>query len=288
MAKPAGMTSHDVVARLRRLTRRDLNTKKVGHAGTLDPMATGVLIACIGSATRLSEYAMHHTKRYRAVMRLGVTTTTEDADGATLQTRDASAITRADIECVLPGFTGDLQQIPPMYSAIRQDGKRLHELARAGQTVERPSRPVTIHALKLLDYRAPDATLDVTCGSGTYIRSLARDIGEALGVGAHLVALTRTASGRFTLDEASPLDALMDDPNWQARLLPPRAIFADWHTLHTDADAARRLSSGQFLPRDPDSDPEWAIALRPDGALLAILRARDARWKPHKVISPVS
>ncbi len=163
--KPTGMTSHDIVAKL----RRSLKLKKVGHAGTLDPMATGVLIICVGGATRLSEYVMASAKRYQARVRLGITTDTYDVEGKILQTRDPSGITRVQVEKALEAFHGNIHQLPPMYSAIKQSGQKLYDLARASKTVERQTRPVRIDQLEIVNWSMPELTLDVICSAGTYI-----------------------------------------------------------------------------------------------------------------------
>ncbi len=188
--KPPGMTSHDVVAWVRRGT----GVKRIGHAGTLDPMATGVLVLCIGAATRLSEYVMSSHKVYTASIRLGIETDTYDADGQITATADASALTRSEVETALAHFQGEIDQIPPMVSALQQGGRRLYDLARQGIEVERAPRRVTLN-IHLLDLNLPDLRLRVECSPGTYIRSLAHDLGAALGVGAHLTALRRKASG---------------------------------------------------------------------------------------------
>src|SRR5690349_19143686 len=215
--KAQGMTSHDVVAKV----RRGLKIKKVGHAGTLDPMATGVLVVCLGGATRLSEYVMQSTKRYRARVYLGATTDTYDAEGEVQLRRDSSHITCADIESALAPFLGDIQQIPPMYSAIKQGGRKLYDLARAGDIVEREPRAVRIDSLEIIDWSPPEFTLDVTCSAGTYIRSLAYDLGEILGVGAHLSGLIRLASGRFKIEESQTLDGLLTAENWSQFIVSP-------------------------------------------------------------------
>src|SRR5689334_6628577 len=182
--KPPRLTSHDVVAQV----RRGIHVKRVGHAGTLDPMATGILVLCIGTATRLSEYVMDSTKVYTTTIRLGEETDTYDADGQILATRDTSHISQPDIESALIYFQGEVQQIPPMYSAIKQDGKKLYDLARQGQEVERASRTVQLKTT-LLSIDLPNITIRVECSVGTYIRSIAHDLGAMLGVGAHLTAL---------------------------------------------------------------------------------------------------
>ncbi len=278
--KALGMTSHDVVAKI----RRTLKIKKVGHAGTLDPLATGVLIICVGNATRLSDYVMHATKRYRAQIHLGVTTDTYDAEGAVLQQRDASHIQRADVEAKLAPFTGDIEQMPPMYSAIKQGGRKLYDLARAGQTVERELRPVRIDSLDIVDWSSPEFTLDVVCSAGTYIRSLAFDLGEALGVGAHLSGLSRVASGTFHLENALSLDSLFVTEDWQKFLIAPQAALAEWPTIQLSADEADHILHGRPIQAASTSN-DLAFAYTPQGDLLAILRPDAGLWRPHKVFS---
>ncbi len=206
--KPAGMTSHDVVSRCRRI----FATRKVGHAGTLDPMATGVLVVGIERATKILGLLTAADKSYAATIRLGQTTTTEDAEGEVLQTVSASQVSDADIEAAVAALRGDISQTPSAVSAIKVGGKRAYQLAREGQTVELAARPVRIDRFEVRDVRRSadvvDVDVEVDCSSGTYIRALARDIGEALGVGAHLTALRRTRVGRFGLDEARTLDEL--------------------------------------------------------------------------------
>jgi len=278
--KSLNMTSHDVVAKI----RRTLKIKKVGHAGTLDPLATGVLIVCVGSATRLSEYVMHATKRYRARVHLGVTTDTYDAEGSFLQKRDASHIQQADIEAKLSLFLGDIQQMPPMYSAIKQGGRKLYDLARAGQTVERELRPVRIDSLDIVDWSPPEFTLDVVCSAGTYIRSLAFDLGEALAVGAHLSGLSRISSGTFQLENAVTLDTLFAAENWQHYLITPQAALADWPSVQLSADDTDHILHGRSIPA-AQSASELSFAYAPQGQLVAILRAEAGLWRPHKVFS---
>ena len=264
--KPLGLTSHDVVAR----ARRALKLKKIGHAGTLDPLATGVLVLCVGTATRLSEYVMHQTKRYRAQVYLGVETETYDAEGAVTATRDASAITREVVERALADFTGDIDQIPPMYSAIKQEGRKLYDLARTGQTVERAARRVRIDSLTIIAWEPPLFTLDVVCGAGTYIRSLAHDLGAVLGVGAHLAGLRREASGGFTLAEAVALEALLADPDPLRHLIAPGRALADWPAVHLSAYEADAVSHGRAIPAEGAAG--LAAAYGPDGVFLAILQ----------------
>ena len=281
--KPQGPTSHDIVARV----RRGAKIKKVGHAGTLDPMATGVLILCLGAATRLSEYAMNSPKQYRARVRLGVETDTYDAEGTVIAQQDAQEVSLADVDAALAQFQGTIQQVPPMYSAIKQDGRKLYDLARAGQEVERPARTVTIRRLDVLEWESPFVTLDVYCTPGTYIRSLAHDLGAALGVGAHLAALTRTASGLFTVADAVAWDdlaAAMDAGNWQTYLLPPERAVTELPALHLDAAGVDAVCNGRWVAADDAAD-ELARAYTPDGQFFAILERRGAKWKPHKVFN---
>ena len=223
---------------------------------------------------------MHATKRYLARVRLGITTDTYDAEGEILQQRDASHITHEDVEQALTPFVGDIEQIPPMYSAIKQGGRKLYELARAGETVERPSRSVHIDALIVTDWQPPEFTLDVTCSAGTYIRSLAYDIGEALGIGAHLAGLTRTASGVFTLEKAIPLDTLLTD--FGSFLIPPSVALAQYPSLTIDDAVRHELTQGRAVPGTL-SDGDIAMAYDSQNRLVAVVQAASGQLKPQKV-----
>ncbi len=282
--KPAGMTSHDVVARVRRLAR----IKRVGHAGTLDPAATGVLVVALGEATRLIEYVQEETeKRYHAVVRLGITTATEDAEGDVTAELPVPTLDERALRETVARFVGPIMQVPPIYSALHHQGRRLHELAREGVSVELAPRPVTIHAIELLGYDAPLLTLDVRCGKGTYIRSLARDIGAAIGCGAHLAALRRTAVGQFMLADAVALAALEAEPSHgllSRALLPSTAAVADWPTLTLDAAAEQRVRNGMPLRSDAAADAR-VRAERGDGTLVALLRSDGAALHPFKVFA---
>lgn len=276
------MTSHDVVHKV----RRTLGIKKAGHAGTLDPLATGVLVICLGAATRLSEYVMVSRKRYRAQIHLGVVTTTYDKEGDVVGARDAEHITRAHVEAALPRFTGEIDQLPPAYSAIKQGGRKLYEIARAGETIERAPRRVMIESLALVDWSPPLFTLDVTCGAGTYIRSLAFDLGEVLGVGAHLAGLVRTASGAFTLENAVTLDNVLNDPGWMHHVIGPDVALVAVPAVNLDAASAAHIVHGRPVPFQPGDDQPGgpvARAYDPDGRFIAILEAGDGVWRPHKV-----
>lgn len=243
--KPQGLSSHDVVARARRATR----IRQIGHAGTLDPMATGVLVLCIGNATRLSEYLLGEDKTYTSRIKLGERTNTDDAEGEVIEQRPVPPISAEQLRELERRYTGEIQQVPPQFSAIKRGGQRAYALARKGEAVELAARPVHIHRLTLAcadDAVAPCRELEMTvdCGSGTYIRSLARDIGEDLGCGGHLTRLRRTRIDRFTLEMALPLTALDE---WAAHLLPMDEAVLDMPALHLDADQTRRILLGQFL-----------------------------------------
>jgi len=285
--KPFGITSHDAVARVRRLVGRGI---KVGHGGTLDPAATGVLPLALGQATRLVEYLAAARKGYRATVRLGITTSTDDAEGAVVAELPVPALDRSTLEQALDAFRGTIQQVPPMYSAIHHGGKRLYDLARAGETVERTPREVTIYRLDLLSApSAPDDTssiiLDIECSKGTYIRSLARDLGEALGCGGHLAALERTFVGSFSRADALDLAALEADPSRLAALLLPLEVaVADWPTLTLDAAQAVLVRNGRALLL-PDQPGELLRVHAPDGSLLALLARSEDGWRPLKVFA---
>lgn len=287
--KPEGITSHDVVARVRKLARQ----RKVGHAGTLDPMATGVLLVCLGQATRLIEYVMASRKEYRATIRFGQVTDTLDAEGRLVAENDPSGLTESRLRSLLPAFQGNIRQYPPIFSALKQGGQPLYKMARAGQTVEVEPRPVTIHAITWVDWVPPDLTVEVACSPGTYIRALARDVGQAAGPGAHLAALTRTASGPWTVAEAVPLDALERSADWQAYLHPADRAIAHLPRVTLDEAAARRVAQGQQTGLEPgfsQKEPfDLVRAYTPAGKFLAILtpaEADDKLWRPKKVFNP--
>jgi len=283
--KPQGWTSHDVVGRIRRLTRQ----KRVGHAGTLDPMATGVLLVCLGRATRVAEYLMDSDKTYRAVVRLGVETDTFDADGRVVATHVVD-VDESGLRVALAHFVGAIDQVPPMYSALKRDGKPLYQLARQGIQVERKPRHITIYDIALRTWQPPDVTIDVRCSSGTYIRSLAHDIGAMLGCGAHLIALTRLASGAFTLEEAVTLEDLTAPEDLSGHLHPLDAALQDLPILTLDADQARRIVLGQAIPVlevEAPADSPLRRAHDASGALLAIMvfDAAAQVWRPKKVLA---
>ena len=239
--KPLGLSSNDALQKAKRLFRAE----KAGHTGTLDPLATGLLPLCFGAATKFSQVSLDADKRYTATLKLGVTTTTADAEGEVLE-RCGVDVTRARFEAACAQFTGAIHQIPPMHSALKRDGKPLYEYARAGIEVEREARAVTIHRIGLIDGDHDRWTIDVRCSKGTYIRTLAEDIGRALGCGAHLSALRRTGSGALTLDGAHTLEQLaaMTEAERDAQLMDADALLADWPLLRLGTEDAGRFLSG--------------------------------------------
>lgn len=293
--KPVGKSSHDVVERVRTSTQ----VRRVGHTGTLDPLATGVLVVCVGrSATRIAEYLMDEPKIYRTVAELGVATDTFDAEG-TVVSSGAVEVDQRDVERTLDEFRGLIEQIPPMYSAIKHRGKPLYRLARRGIEVERKPRQVEISRLDLIAWRRVDdrawCTLEVTCSPGTYIRSLVHDLGQKLGCGAHVKTLTRLASGNFRLKDAVPLDRFVqaaERGHWAQLLTPIDEALADrFPALHLDGRAATQLCSGQPV-RAPDiltDGPALARIYGPTGRFLALAGYDDRAdlWRPSKVfVSP--
>jgi tRNA pseudouridine55 synthase len=283
--KPPGWTSHDVVARLRRLT----GVRRIGHAGTLDPLATGVLPLGIGQGTRVLEYVSDAEKTYVATVRLGITTDTYDADGTVLETRDCGAVTADQIRAMLAGFVGEIEQRPPAYSAIKQGGVPLYRLARAGRAVEAPPRRVTIFAIEEIRFEPPRVDFSVRCSKGTYIRSLAHDLGERLGCGAHLAALRRTATGGFTLAQAVTLERFaiaLGDGSWPLHVLPLDApLLHDAAVILADR-SARWFADGVAPPRPAALPPDRIVrAYGPDGLLLGLLRPAgvEAGWRVEKV-----
>jgi tRNA pseudouridine55 synthase len=282
--KPIGMTSHDVVNIVRRITQE----RRVGHAGTLDPMASGVLVVCLGKATRLSEYLADGAKSYLATLHFGVITSTWDAEGEVTEQHDISALSLEVIAQVLMGFLGEILQVPPMYSAIKRDGRPLYRLARQGITVEREARNVAIHALRVVSWQPPELVLQVECSKGTYVRSLAYDIGQAVGVGAHLANLSRVAVGHFRLEEAVTLEALRaadTDGLWKRYLQPMRAALSDMPSVEVGQEMAQRIVFGQFVALDVPQAP-FACAYRGEDEFLAILKYEPSQglWKPEKLL----
>jgi tRNA pseudouridine55 synthase len=249
--KPGGMTSNAALQRAKRV----LGIGKAGHTGALDPMATGLLPLCFGQATKVSAFLLDADKRYRAEITLGAETDSGDADGTVTDSSPVGQYTPEQIESVLERFRGPIEQVPPMYSALKHRGKRLHELARAGIEIERRARAVVIHSLRLLGRTPERLSLSVHCSKGTYIRSLAADIGRALGCGAHLTALRREGSGPFSLTDAVSLMALEPLPRCDARalLLPPDAAVPDWPRVDVGSQAAADIRHGRAVSTELDS-----------------------------------
>ncbi len=284
--KPAGWTSHDVVAKL----RSTFGQRRIGHAGTLDPDATGVLLVGLGRVTRLLRYLQEGTKRYRGDVVFGIATDTLDGSGAVVR-ETAMQIERSDVEGALGRFVGDVEQVPPMVSAVKVGGRRLHELARAGEEVDRAPRLVRIHAIAVDAFDPgppPRATLSVECSAGTYVRTLAADLGEALGGCAHLRSLRRLAIGSFTVDHAHPIDEIVAAPG--RVVLAPAEAVRDLPRVTVDEDQARAVSFGHALPVESlhlEPDGHGAVALLDDqGRLLAVYERRGPIAKPSVVLAP--
>lgn len=290
--KPAGWTSHDVVGRARRLC----GTRKVGHAGTLDPMATGVLVLGIGRATRLLTFLVGCDKAYDATIRLGQTTITDDAEGDPTATTDASGVTPDALRAAVADLTGDLDQVPSAVSAIKVNGERAYHRVRAGEDVQLAPRRVHVERFEVLDTRRGDAggipvlDVDVTCtvSSGTYVRALARDLGAALGVGGHLTALRRTRVGAFTLDGAHQLEALaaVEDPERIPVTLLADAARAQFVGRELTPEETTAVGYGQRIASAPEGRAEPVAAFAPDGRLVAVLDESGPRAKPHVVFAP--
>ena len=277
--KPLQLTSHDVVQNVRRLS----DIRRVGHAGTLDPLATGVLVLALGRATRLLEYVVDQPKTYAALVRLGQVSNTYDGEGKIVEERPVT-VGGADIDAALDRFRGTIEQVPPMYSAIRRGGQRLYELARKGVEVEREAREVTIYELTLLQWEPPDATLRVVCSTGTYIRSLAHDLGQALGCGAYLAGLRRTAVGSFAIAGATPLDNLTE-ANWQMHVQTADAAVEHLPRLDVSQEAAERLTNGQWLPqRAEEPDAPLVRAYDDAGAFVGVVAGEGEQWRPRKIL----
>lgn len=278
--KPKGPTSFDVVSRV----RRALQVRRAGHTGTLDPMATGVLPICLGEATKVAQFITEGDKAYEAVVKLGVETDTLDAEGQVTATHPVPPLDRAALEQALGGFRGTFAQTPPMYSAVKVGGKRLYELARAGEEVERQARQVTVHALELLDFSADEVRLTVDATKGFFVRVLAQDLGKALGCGAHLKALRRTRSGPFTLDQAVPLEVVEAQGAAIAPRLVPveRALLGMDAVLLTAADAKKVRHGGAVEVARPDG---LVRVLGPGDELLAIAQVERGRLRYRRVLA---
>jgi tRNA pseudouridine55 synthase len=281
--KPVGLTSHDVV----QIVRKGTNIRRAGHTGTLDPRASGVLVILVGPAVRLSEYVSASDKRYQAVLRLGATTDTYDADGRILTTASVDKLTEPQFEEALSHFVGEIEQVPPPYSAVKIKGRKAYEMARQGEEVDLAPRRIKVYSLDLLEWAPPEAVIDVYCSSGTYVRSLAHDLGEMLGVGAHLIGLRRTKSGRFTLRDAVPLNRLREsfqEGTWYQHLIPAAEALSDWAVIELDQDMVDAIRHGHRIPAEPGS-PDMVRGVSEQGELVALLEhvADSNEWQPKKV-----
>ncbi|WP_268907006.1 tRNA pseudouridine(55) synthase TruB [Dictyobacter arantiisoli] len=287
--KDLHMTSHDVVAKV----RKQLKQKRVGHTGTLDPEASGVLPICVGQGTRVAEYLSENGKAYQAIITFGVVTDTYDAEGVVLRTADTSQLTREQIEAALPHFQGDQLQLPPRYSAIKIQGQPAYKLARAGSEVILEPRPVTIHNLEIIDWSHPHLTLTVSCSKGTYIRSLAYDLGEYLGCGGYLTGLIRTRSGPFVLQDSITLEQLAlacEQGNLAQYLFPADFALQSYPAIHLDEAQTQRVMHGNSFsdPANQQSAPgELGRVYGVDGRFLAIATwdTEQQQWKPRKVLA---
>jgi tRNA pseudouridine55 synthase len=290
--KPRDMTSFSVVAQVKSISRE----RKVGHAGTLDPQASGVLPVCLGQATRVIEYLFNETKTYHAEIELGVTTDTYDVSGKVLRHADSSAISREMIESALAAFRGSIQQTPPMYSALKHKGKPLYELARSGIEVERKSRKVRIDSLEIVGWQPPVVTLDIVCGKGTYIRSLAHDLGETLGCGAALKNLIRLRVGPFSLDEALTLDQLSEVSRLhqlEKYLYPIDYVLASFKAVTVNREQQNSLIHGASISLDAGTEGKLPTdhqsilrrAYTADRRFLGMIKynAEGQEWQPEKI-----
>jgi len=283
--KPVGLTSHEVV----QIIRRGTYIRRAGHTGTLDPRASGVLVVLLGPAVRLSEYVSASDKRYQAVILLGKTTDTYDADGRVLTSNPVDNITEAQFEETLQQFVGEIEQVPPPYSAIKIKGRKAYEMAREGEDFDLQPRKINVYSLELLEWAPPEAVIDVYCSSGTYIRSLANDLGKMLGCGAHLVGLRRTKSGRFTLRDAVPLRKLresFDDGSWYQYVIPAAEALSDWPSIELTEANVDAIRHGHRVPGEAGIG-KMARGISLDGELVALLEfdAASNEWQPKKVFN---
>jgi len=296
--KPPDCTSYSLVAAIKRLTR----VKRVGHGGTLDPKATGVLLLCLGQATRMAEYLADSTKSYRGDVELGVETDTYDSEGEIVARHDPSGVTRALFEATLAQFRGVLHQRPPAYSALKVQGRRMYDLARAGVAVAPEPRRTEVFRLELLRWDPPVATLEVDCSRGTYVRSLAHDIGQALGCGAYLKNLARLRVGPFALEDAVPWETLAarcQAGTWQELLIPMDFAVKEWAAVVVDRQAESAVRQGRAVMLESHVLRAYGLGGRPlaklgrsrcysvEGRLVALIaQGADRRWRPLKVLSP--
>ena len=287
--KPSGVTSMDLVRRVKRVCGQ----KRVGHGGTLDPLASGVIPICIGQATRMMEYLLHSRKQYQAVIKLGIETDTYDSDGEIVVRQDASEVTLEDIHSAVSDFKGNIQQTPPMYSAIKKDGKRLYDLARSGLQIKREGRDVEIHRIVIKCWSSTNLSIEVECGKGFYVRSLAHDIGQILGVGGHISKLERTRVGVFSVDKAIPIDEVVErfeDGAWTDIVHPMDTAVLQLPAIVVDLSAVQMLRHGQRVASGTvatTSTSELHRVYSIDGSFVALANFKSAEgiWQPHKVFA---
>lgn len=284
--KPVGYTSHDIV----QIIRRGTGIRRAGHTGTLDPRASGVLVVLVGPAVRLSEYVSASDKRYQATIHMGSSTDTYDSEGSITSFAAVDEISIEQFENILDQFTGEIQQVPPPYSAVKVKGRKAYEMARKGEEVELEPRTINVFSLELIEWDPPEAVVDVFCSSGTYVRSLANDLGSALGCGAHLIGLRRTKSGRFTLRDAVTLRRLQESfqaGDWYKYLIPAAEALGDWPLVELDADDVDLVRHGHRIPADEGSKG-WVRAVSQQGDLVALMEfdAESMEWQPRKVFFP--
>jgi tRNA pseudouridine55 synthase len=285
--KPVGMTSHDVVQAIRTGT----GLRRAGHTGTLDPRASGVLVILVGPAVRLSEFVSASDKRYQAIIRLGSTTDTFDADGKLTHSSGPVSVTEDQFEKVLGTFVGEIEQTPPPYSAVKVQGRKAYEMAREGEEVELAPRKITVHHLEVLEWAPPEVVIDVHCSSGTYVRSLANDLGTTLGCGAYLVGLRRTKSGRFSLRDATPLRKLQEAfnaGNWYQYLIPAAEALAEWPAIELGPDDVENVRHGHRVHAAADAKPGLVRGVSTQGELVALMElvtgeSGAPEWQPRKV-----
>ena len=287
--KPVGMTSHDVVQAVRNGT----NLRRAGHTGTLDPRASGVLVILVGPAVRLSEYVSASDKRYQAIIRVGSSTDTFDADGKFTRSEQPVNVTEAQFEEVLKTFIGEIEQTPPPYSAVKLQGRKAYEMAREGEEVEIAPRKIMVHHLEVLEWAPPEVVIDVHCSSGTYVRSLANDLGVQLGCGAYLVGLRRTKSGRFTLRDATPLRKLQESfnaGNWYQYLIPAAEALGDWPAIELSPDEVEGVRHGHRVKAVGEAELGSRVrGVSTQGELVALMELVTGEdgsmlaWQPKKV-----
>ena len=285
--KPVGMTSHDVVQAIRNGT----GLRRAGHTGTLDPRASGVLVILVGPAVRLSEYVSASDKRYQAIIRLGGSTDTFDAEGKVTPTKDPVNVTETQFEEALKTFIGEIEQTPPPYSAVKVQGRKAYEMARQGEEVDLAPRKITVHHLEVLEWTPPEVVIDVHCSSGTYVRSLANDLGVMLGCGAYLVGLRRTKSGRFSLRDSVPLRKLQEAftaGNWYQYLIPAAEALGDWPAVELNPDEVEGVRHGHRVKVVGEAKETKVRGVSTQGELVALMELITAEdgsheWQPKKV-----